>query len=77
MCGIFGYLGDKVAAPILVDGLRKLEYRGYDSSGIAVKNGDFSIYRKSSEIAELQSILPKRFMAMLVLHIPDGQPTVA
>ena len=59
MCGIFGYLGDKVAAPILVDGLRKLEYRGYDSSGIAVKNGDFSIYKKIGKVAELQSILPK------------------
>ena len=59
MCGIFGYLGDKMAAPILVEGLRKLEYRGYDSSGIAVKNGDFSIYKKTGKVAELQSILPK------------------
>ena len=59
MCGIFGYLGDMMAAPILVEGFRELEYRGYDSSGIAVKNGDFSIYKKTGKVADLQSILPK------------------
>lgn len=40
MCGIIGYIGSKPAAPILLDGLSRLEYRGYDSSGIAVYNGD-------------------------------------
>ncbi len=39
MCGIVGYTGDKQASPILLDGLEKLEYRGYDSAGIAVENG--------------------------------------
>ena len=59
MCGIFGYMGPKQAAPILMEGLRRLEYRGYDSSGIALKNGDFSIYKKTGKVVELQSILPK------------------
>lgn len=36
MCGIIGYVGGKQAAPILLDGLRRLEYRGYDSAGVAV-----------------------------------------
>ena len=40
MCGIVGYTGNRPAGPILLDGLRKLEYRGYDSAGIAVRNGD-------------------------------------
>lgn len=60
MCGIFGYMGPKQASPILLEGLRKLEYRGYDSSGIAIKNGDFKIYKKIGKVAELQSILPNQ-----------------
>ena len=38
MCGIMGYIGPKQAVPIIVDGLNKLEYRGYDSAGVAVVN---------------------------------------
>ena len=43
MCGIVGFTGNHQAAPILLDGLSKLEYRGYDSAGIAVRDGDSSI----------------------------------
>ena len=39
MCGIVGYTGKRQAAPILLEGLEKLEYRGYDSAGLAVRNG--------------------------------------
>ena len=58
MCGIFAYMGAKLATPILVEGLRRLEYRGYDSAGIAVKDESFSVYKKVGKVAELQSILP-------------------
>ena len=47
MCGIVGYVGDKQAADILVEGLKKLEYRGYDSSGIAVFGKDGIVTRKT------------------------------
>ena len=40
MCGIVGFTGNEQAAPILLDGLSKLEYRGYDSAGIAVRDGE-------------------------------------
>ena len=40
MCGIVGYVGKNQAAPILLDGLSKLEYRGYDSAGIAIRDGE-------------------------------------
>ena len=40
MCGIVGHVGDEEATPILLDGLRRLEYRGYDSAGLAVHTGD-------------------------------------
>ena len=46
MCGIVGYVGQAEAAPILLDGLRRLEYRGYDSAGIAIVNGDHVQTRK-------------------------------
>ena len=46
MCGIIGYIGEKEAFPILLEGLKKIEYRGYDSSGVALLNGKLDIYKK-------------------------------
>ena len=47
MCGIVGYIGKKEVVPILIDGLRRLEYRGYDSAGIAIlERGKISIAKK-------------------------------
>ena len=58
MCGIIGYIGDKPATPFLVEGLNRLEYRGYDSSGIAVRNGALDIHKCTGKIADLIGILP-------------------
>ena len=56
MCGIVAYLGDKEAQPLLLEGLRRLEYRGYDSSGIAVLNGNgLEIMKKVGRIAQLEA----------------------
>jgi len=58
MCGIVAYLGDKEAQPLLVEGLRRLEYRGYDSSGIAVLNGNgLEIVKKVGRIQQLETAL--------------------
>ena len=54
MCGIVGYTGTQNAAPVLLEGLKKLEYRGYDSAGIAVLNdGRISISKVTGRIAGL------------------------
>ena len=46
MCGIIGYVGKKAASPILLEGLRRLEYRGYDSAGVALVSGGDLLVRK-------------------------------
>ena len=55
MCGIVAYLGKKQAYPLILDGLKKLEYRGYDSSGIAVLDNDLSVFKKKGKVADLES----------------------
>ena len=58
MCGIVGYVGDNSASPILIDGLKKLEYRGYDSAGIAVcRNGKITTVKTKGRISDLQQKL--------------------
>ena len=59
MCGIFGYLGHQQALPILVEGLRRLEYRGYDSIGVAVDDGEtIQTHKTVGKVSDLKSILP-------------------
>ncbi len=53
MCGIVGYIGPRAAAPVLLEGLRRLEYRGYDSAGIALLNGGVHVTRRVGPVANL------------------------
>lgn len=60
MCGIVGYIGKENASDILIDGLRRLEYRGYDSAGVvAVKDGSFDLRRSVGKLSSLESLLRK------------------
>ena len=62
MCGIVGYLGDKEAYPILVKGLKRLEYRGYDSAGVALLNGNgIEIFKKQGKVINMESSVPAAY----------------
>ena len=61
MCGIIGYIGPRDAAPILMQGLHRLEYRGYDSAGLAVaRGGKLKTHKSKGKVRELESMLPDR-----------------
>jgi len=57
MCGIVGYIGPKQAYPILMKGLYRLEYRGYDSAGIALLDGDLKLYKTKGKVSDLESFV--------------------
>jgi glucosamine--fructose-6-phosphate aminotransferase (isomerizing) len=57
MCGIVGYIGPREAGDLLVSGLKRLEYRGYDSAGIAVANGELDVRKKEGKVDELAALL--------------------
>jgi glutamine---fructose-6-phosphate transaminase (isomerizing) len=57
MCGIVGYIGDRQAVDVLIKGLRRLEYRGYDSAGIAIVNGQLSVHKQNGKVGGLADAL--------------------
>src|SRR5690606_36481734 len=67
MCGIVGYVGSNLAYPVLIDGLKKLEYRGYDSAGVALHTGNsIEVYKKEGKVSALEgSVYGKNIQATI------------
>ena len=59
MCGIIGYIGSKPARGIIINGLKRLEYRGYDSAGIALVNGETRIFKCVGGVKDLEELVNK------------------
>jgi glutamine---fructose-6-phosphate transaminase (isomerizing) len=59
MCGIIGYTGPRVATEVILDALKKLEYRGYDSAGVAISGSSIQIHKDKGEISVMESTLPR------------------
>ncbi|MCM1365467.1 MAG: glutamine--fructose-6-phosphate transaminase (isomerizing) [Faecalibacterium sp.] len=70
MCGIIGYIGRNIAVPYLIDGLEKLEYRGYDSAGIALmESDDISIIKTKGRLAALESLIASKAQSKATIGI--------
>lgn len=62
MCGIVGYIGQGKAYPVLIEGLKKLEYRGYDSAGVALVSdiNKLNVYKTKGKVSNLEAMVPTR-----------------
>jgi glucosamine--fructose-6-phosphate aminotransferase (isomerizing) len=60
MCGIVAYIGPRQVYPILIKGLKRLEYRGYDSAGVALLNGDMHVYKTKGKVSDLERVAEGR-----------------
>ncbi len=79
MCGIIGYIGNKEAQPIIINGLKKLEYRGYDSAGLALCEEEVKVFKALGKVADLEKIIDQSNATCGIGHTrwaTHGKPSV-
>ena len=68
MCGIVGYIGEQNGIPIVIDGLKRLEYRGYDSSGLCyLKDKRLQLFKKKGKVSDLKKLIKKNSLSNIVM----------
>ena len=77
MCGIVGYVGPDEALPIVLEGLRRLEYRGYDSAGVAVQDGDLTVVKRAGDLALVRATAARAVRHQIRAHFASiGHPLI-
>ena len=78
MCGIVAYIGPREAYPVIMKGLKRLEYRGYDSAGVALLDkDDLKVYKKQGRVADWKKVLSEKTCTQIPGSvIPAGPPMV-
>jgi glucosamine 6-phosphate synthetase-like amidotransferase/phosphosugar isomerase protein len=72
MCGIVGYIGPRPAYPILMQGLKQLEYRGYDSAGVSLLNGQMTVFKKKGKVSDLENFIGDQGFTGYCRHGPHS-----
>ena len=74
MCGIVGYTGYRQAYPVILKGLKRLEYRGYDSAGVALINHGLKVFKKKGKVADLEESLIGENLAGILVSVTHAGP---
>ena len=76
MCGIVGYVGSRSVSELLVEGLHRLEYRGYDSAGIAIINNGLAVFKKAGKVKALRKLINENESTNRLFTLSKNEPSL-